>query len=441
MSKLAISGGTKTLDDSIKMKWPIITQADKDSVMRVLDSGILWGVYAPEMRKLEKEFADYIGTKFCIAVNSGTAALHCAVAAANIGPGDEVITPAFSFIASAVSILHNNAIPVFVDIDPETFNIDVRKIEEKINPQTKAIMPVHIHGCPAEMDEINIIAKKHNLIVIEDACQSHGSTYKGKKTGNLGDMAVFSLNATKNLPGGEGGLFVTNNEEYRGKANMLRMFGEFVEENEGRKYKSFSMGWNYRTQEMPCALTRSQLKRLDSNNKLALDNSTFLNKELSKIEGIKIQRVPIYSTSCYHKYRIRFDWDVFNLNEENAHLFRDKIRIALMAEGVDAVLWQTTTIPEQPIFKIMEGYGKGCPWICDYAKNKYNYENENYPETTKLVKDSIVIGSEIFPIYSNGHIVMEKYVEAFNKVFSNLDEVMKINIIDTDEQIMGISRK
>ena len=437
MAKLAIKGGTKTLDDSIKTKWPIISKEDKDAVMRVLDSGIFWGVYAPEMRALEKEFASYIGANYCIAVNSGTAALHCAIAAADIGPGDEVITPAFSFVASAVSILHHNAIPVFVDIDPDTFNIDVKKIEEKITPQTKAIIPVHIHGLPAEMDEINKIAKKHNLVVIEDACQSHGSTYKGKKTGTLGDMAAFSLNTTKNLPGGEGGLFTTDSEEYRGKANMLRMFGEFVKEDEGRKYQSYSMGWNYRTQEMPCAFTRSQLKRLDSYNRLAQDNANYLNMELNKIEGIKIQKIPDYSTSCYYKYRIRLDWETFGLSKDDAHLFREKVRQTLVAEGVDAVLWQTTTIPGQPVFKLMEGYGKGCPWSCSYVKNKYKYRDEDYPETVKLIQDSIVIGSETYPLYSNSKNVMEKYIEAFNKVFSNLDEIKSIELATSKEQVMG----
>jgi len=440
MSKLAINGGSKTLDDSIKTKWPIITQEDKDAVMRVLDSGVLWGVYAPEMRALEEEFAEYVGAKHCIAVNSGTAALHCAVSAADIGPGDEVITPAFSFVASAVSILHHNAIPVFIDLDPDTFNIDTAKIEEKITPQTKAIMPVHIHGCPADMDEVNRIAKKHDLVILEDACQSHGSTYKGKKTGTLGDMAAFSLNTTKNLPGGEGGLFTTDSEEYRGKANMLRMFGEFVKENEGRKYQSYSMGWNYRTQEMPCAFTRSQLKHLDHTNNTARENAQFLNRELTKIDGIKIQKIPEHSTSCYHKYRIRLDRDAFGLNDDSIQTFREKVRLALAAEGVDAVLWQTTTIPEQPVFKIMEGYGKGCPWTCNFAKNKFSYSDEQYPETTKLIKDSIVLGSETFPIYVSSLKVMEKYVEAFSKVFSNLDEVKKITLEESKEQVMGLEK-
>ncbi|MQY69678.1 MAG: aminotransferase class V-fold PLP-dependent enzyme, partial [Firmicutes bacterium] len=289
---LAIAGGKRTVPEGLKVGWPVITQEDKKAVMGVLNRGILWGPYAPEVVGLQEDFARYVGTKYCIAVNSGTAALHMAVAAAGIGPGDEVITSAFSFLASAVAVLHHNAIPIFVDIDPKTFNIDPKKIEEKISSRTKAIMPVHIHGLPADMDEINEIAKKHHLVVIEDAAQSHGALYHGKKTGNFSDMAAFSLNSTKNMPGGEGGLFVTNNEEYRGKANMVRMFGEFLKPEEGRKYNAYTMGWNYRTQEMPAAFARSQLKRLDEYNANGKRNAEYLSGHLAEIKGVTPPFVP-----------------------------------------------------------------------------------------------------------------------------------------------------
>ena len=182
--KLAICGGKKVVPERLKIKWPVITDEDKKAVNEVLDSGILFGPYSPQVVALQEEFAKYIGTKYCIAMNSGTAALHAAIAAADIGPGDEVITPAFSFLASATCILHHNAIPVFADIDPVTYNIDPKKIEEKITEKTKAIIPVHIHGLPADMDEILAIARKHNLIVIEDAALNlKGLCIKVKRRG------------------------------------------------------------------------------------------------------------------------------------------------------------------------------------------------------------------------------------------------------------------
>ncbi|NPV54916.1 MAG: DegT/DnrJ/EryC1/StrS family aminotransferase [Firmicutes bacterium] len=440
-ASLAIAGGTKAISDDMKVRWPVITHEDKDAVLQVLDSGILWGLYAPQMRALEKEFAEYIGVKFCLTMNSGTAALHAAVAAAGVGPGDEVITPAFSFLASAVAVLHHNAIPVFVDIDPRTFNIDVTKIEEKITPRTKAIMPVHIHGLPADMDEVLAIAKRHGLVVIEDACQAHGAIYKGRKAGSIGDMATFSLNTTKNLPGGEGGFFVTDSEEYRGKANMLRMFGEYVKPNEGRKYQAYTMGWNYRTQEMPCAFTRSQLKRLDSVNENARRNAEYLTSELSKIPGVIPPYVPPDRTSIYHKYRIRLNPAALGLDVPVSE-FRAKVQAALQAEGVDAVRWQTSPIPGQPLFQIMEGYGKGCPWTCKFNEGvTYSYDPADYPETVKLIEDSLVICSETYPIYCQTMDLMKRYVEAFYKVFENIDQVLKVEVTGDEEQVAGITMR
>jgi len=420
--KLAISGDKKVVPNGLKIRWPIITAEDTKAVNEVLDSGILFGPYAPQVVALQEEFARYIGTKYCIALNSGTAALHAAIAAADIGPGDEVITTAFSFLASATCILHHNAIPVFIDIDPVTYNMDPKKIEEKITEKTKAIIPVHIHGLPADMDEIVAIAKKYNLIVIEDAAQSQGATYKGKKTGNFGAMAAFSLNATKNLVGGEGGFFVTNSEDLQGKANMVRMFGEFLKPGEGRSYKAYTMGWMYRTQEMPAALARSQLKRLDEYNENSRRNGDYLTKELSKIKGIKPPLTPPDRTHIYHKYRIRLEPKELGLNIEPIK-FRDKIKEALNAEGVDAVLWQTFPLPANPLFQEQKGYGKGCPWSCPHAR-PIKYKAEDYPETMKLCDGSLVICSELYPIFPQKMELMEFYVEAFHKVFNNLDKII-----------------
>jgi perosamine synthetase len=204
-SSLALLGGSPAVDVTQKVKWPIVTEADKKAVRRVLDEGPLWalgaedGLYAPEMNTLEKEFASFVGATYALACNGGTAALHMAVSAAGVAPGDEVVTSAYSFLATPVSILHNGGVPIFADIDPRTYNIDVADMERKITPRTKALIPVHVHGVPADMDAINAIAARHGLIVIEDACQAPGSTYKGRPCGSLGHMAAFSLNGTKNF--------------------------------------------------------------------------------------------------------------------------------------------------------------------------------------------------------------------------------------------------
>jgi dTDP-4-amino-4,6-dideoxygalactose transaminase len=227
--KLAISGGTPVLQRSDYQNWPIITDDDRRLVNEVLDSGILAGGTAPQVTALEKEWAEYTGAKYCLTTTSGTAALHMALAAVGVGPGDEVITSAFTFLASASCALHQNAIPVFVDIDLRTYNMDPDKLEAAINDRTKVIIPVHIQGLPADMDPIMKIAQKHNLFVIEDACQAHGATYKGKKVGPIGHIGTFSLNNFKNLPGGEGGLFITDDEALLKKGMLIRCFGDEID--------------------------------------------------------------------------------------------------------------------------------------------------------------------------------------------------------------------
>jgi dTDP-4-amino-4,6-dideoxygalactose transaminase len=433
---LAVNNGKKTIPTDNKIRWPIITAEDKQAVMDVLNSGNLWGPYAPNCKGLEAEFAAYVGTKYCIAFNSGTAALHAAVRAAGVGPGDEVITSAYSFLASAVAVLHSNGIPVFVDINPKTHNIDPQKIEEKITDKTKALIPVHIEGIPADLDEIMKIAEKHNLVVIEDAAEAHGTRYKGKNIGTIGDMAIFSLNTTKNLPGGEGGLLVTNSAEYRGRANMVRMFGEYMEEGEGRSYVAYTLGWNYRTQEMPAAFARSQLHRLAANNKNSRRNGQFLSQELAKIEGLEPPFVPEHSVTNYYKYRLRLKPRELGLaiDPEN---FRNKLLIALRAEGVDVAIWQTKPLVSNPLFQVKDGYGSGCPWSCPFYKGGVTYAEQQYPATIDLLKNSIIVGSEDYPLFPQRLSLMKQYVEAFQKVFDNLEEVLEIDVSKVNRK--GIS--
>ena len=225
-SELALFGGEPTVPFGTVKPWPEVTEEDKQAVMAVLDRGVFWGAHAPEITALQEDWAQWLGTKYCLATNSGTAALHMAVAAAGVEPGDEVITTPFSWTSTATCVLHHNAIPIFADIDPLSYNIDPVKIEEKITPFTKAIIPVHLYGLPADMDPIMEIAERHNLVVIEDCCQAHGALYKGRKVGTIGHVAAFSLNGSKNLSGGEGGLFVTNDERRWQEAARLQQFGE-----------------------------------------------------------------------------------------------------------------------------------------------------------------------------------------------------------------------
>jgi len=425
-SQLAIHGGPKTVPDGLKKSWPEITPEDKAAVLAVLDRNVLSGVHGPEAVALEAEWAAYTGSKHVLSFNSGTAAIHSALFALGIGPGDEVITSAFSFSGSFHPILEQNAIPIFADIDERTYNIDVAQVEAKITERTKALLPVHIHGLPADLDQLLALGKKYGIPVVEDACQAHGATYKGKQAGTLGAIGCFSLNVTKNFSGGEGGLLNTDDAELAERAKMIRTFGEKVgkEKEKIRPYYSHTIGWNYRTQELPAAFARSQLKRLDHYNRIAQRNGEYLTRELAKIPGIIPPYVPPDRTTIYHKYRIRFDPGVWNLCATPVEI-RNALLDALEAEGVAATLWHVTPLTSFPIFEKLEGYGKGCPWSCPFYGKEIRYNPSDYPRAQHLLDTSLVINDEAFPIYIQDVELMGHYVEAIRKVVSHIDEILR----------------
>ncbi|MSS44459.1 DegT/DnrJ/EryC1/StrS family aminotransferase, partial [Anaerosalibacter bizertensis] len=278
------------------------------------------------VKEFEKEFSEYIGVKHSISVGNGTDALVIALEALGIGEGDEVITTPFTFFATAESISAVGATPVFVDVRLDTFNIDPTKIEEKITPRTKAIMPVHIFGQPVDMDEINEIARKYNLKVIEDACQAVGANYKGKKTGTLGDIACFSFFPTKNLGcAGDGGMIVTNDDKLaticrglkahgsgeNGKKayNILNNINEEVEEDNSvdntvynpLKYYNYLIGYNSRLDEVQAAILRIKLPLLDEWNEKRRENAKFYNQQLSNTELVTPNEDD-YVKHVYHMY-------------------------------------------------------------------------------------------------------------------------------------------
>jgi perosamine synthetase len=430
--RLAVHGGKPRIGPGEHVRWPVLGATAKEAVLRVLDRGVLSGPFAPEVRGLEKEFARYLGVKYCLATNSGTSALHVALAAAGVGPGDEVITSAFSFVATALSVLHQNAIPVFVDIEPKTLAVDPKLVEKAITPRTKAILPVHIHGTPCDLDGLLAIAKKHNIPLIEDAAQAHGSTYHGRKVGSIGAAGCFSLQSSKSLACGEGGLFVTNDESMLDRANRTRMFGEDVrqEHEKGyrldraldgdRAYDSMTMGWMYRMNELSASVARDQLTRLDESNANAQRNAGILSGRLGQLRGVTPPTLPEGTTSCFHKYRVRLDATKAGI-EAPPTLVRDAVLEALKAEGVDAVLWQSMPVPAQRLFREKVGFGRGCPW--DHGQ-PVNYDLSQYPETTRLLDSSIVLFSHTYPIAPQPAALCEAYADAFESVWSNLGDVL-----------------
>jgi perosamine synthetase len=415
LAQLAMRGGKPAVQREQAVRWPVIGREEREAALGVLDSGVLCGARAPQQKALEEEFARFIGARYCLATNSGTAALHMAVAASGIEPGEEVVTSAFTYPATALAILQQGAVPTFADIDPVTFNIDPAGIEERISAKTRAIMPVHIHGLPCDMDAINAIARRHDLLVIEDAAQAHGAAYRGRPVGTLGDMAGFSLNATKNLPCGEGGLFVTGNERLLARATSFRILGQTRDEvpldpahplDSATDSEFAGMGYMYLSQEIPAAIARVQLRRLEGFNANAAANAALLTQRLETLPGVIPPRCPADRTHVYHKYRVRLDARALGLPIDPAVL-RDRVMAALRAEGVEVMLWLDRPVPEMPLFR-----------------GRTDRREGEHPRTTALLADSLVVGSQSYPLFPQPRALMEQYADAFEKVLGQVTEII-----------------
>jgi perosamine synthetase len=322
----------------INIAKPLIGPEEKQAVMEVLDSGII--AQGPRVKAFEEAFAEMCGVKHAIATTSGTTALHVALLANQIGPGDEVITSSFTFIASANSILFTGARPVFVDIDPETYNLDPEKIEVAITPKTKAIMPVHLFGLPCDMDRIMEIAQKHKLVVIEDACQSHGAMYKGRKTGSF-STGTFSLYPTKNITSGEGGMITTNDDAIAESCRVIRNHGM------RRRYYHDELGYNFRTTDIHAAIGLVQLGKLEKFNEKRQQNASFLSTNL---KGVKTPVIPEGYGHVFHQYTIRV------AAEE-----REALMEHLKEKGVGSMIYYPVPIHKQSFYVKEYGYDVSLP--------------------------------------------------------------------------------
>jgi perosamine synthetase len=279
----------------IPISVPNITDAEKAAVMEVLDSGFL--AQGPRTALFEERFAQFCGVKHAIAVSNGTCALQVALLANDVGPGDEVITTPFTFMATANAILFTGATPVFVDIDPETFNINPDLIEAAITPKTKAILPVHLYGQVSDMDPIQAIAARHGLKLIEDACQSIGASYKGAKAGSFG-TGTFSFYATKNLMTGEGGMITTNDDEVAEKCRMIRSHGM------KQRYYHEMIGYNFRMMDLQAAIGLVQLERLEGFTAARRFNAEYLNGHIETVITPKVQEG---CEHVWHQYTVKIN--------------------------------------------------------------------------------------------------------------------------------------
>ncbi|MFZ1057703.1 MAG: DegT/DnrJ/EryC1/StrS family aminotransferase [Candidatus Rokuibacteriota bacterium] len=310
MSSLALLGGPKTRTAPFP-PYPVIGAAERWAVMEVLDEGRLSTFIASpgehflggrRIRQFEQEFGEFHRARFAVAFNSATAALHAAVVACGVEPGQEVIVPPYTFTSTATCALMQGAIPVFADVDGQAFCLDPKSVEAVVSPLSRAMIPVHLFGQPAAMDELLEVARRHRLRVIEDCAQAPGATYRGKKVGTLGDCGVFSFQETKNLMTGEGGMLITDDPTIAEVARLIRNHGEAaVPPGEARSYKAEILGWNYRMTELEAALGLVQLRQLPAQNGARQRLAAHLTRALAGIPGL---RVPPTREECEHVYYV-----------------------------------------------------------------------------------------------------------------------------------------
>ncbi|MDD1680634.1 MAG: DegT/DnrJ/EryC1/StrS family aminotransferase [Methanoregula sp.] len=338
---IRIHGGTKT--DTIPVARPAIGQEEISAVTSVLESGML--ASGDRVAEFEKKFADFCGSNHAVAINNGTAALHAALLAAGIGPGDEVIVPAFTFVATATAVAMCGAKPVFADVDEKTFNIDPRQVAERITPRTKAVIGVHLFGQPCDIEALQEICESKSLKFIEDAAQAHGAMYKNAKAGSFGHLACFSFYATKNMITGEGGMVTTSDKAYNARLRLL------INHGQSEKYLHTILGYNYRMTDIGAALGLVQLKKLEKFNLRRRKNAEFYNANLS-VKGLSLPFVGSARNHVYHQYVLRLT-EEFPLNRTT---FMDYLK----SKGIGSAIHYPIPLHRQPLFAL-ENDPDPCP--------------------------------------------------------------------------------
>jgi len=398
----------------------MIGEEEKKAVLEVLDSKALFRYYGPQgnlnkTKKFEDEFAEYMGTEYALAISTGTAALCIGLTAAGLGPGDEVIVPGYTWIASALSVVACRAIPVIADVD-ESLTLDPEDFEAKITERTKAVMPVHMRGIGCRMDEIMKIAKDHGLTVIEDDAQSCGAEYKGKKLGSIGDIGMFSFQLNKIITAGEGGALITNN---KGLFERCVMVHDVASLREGPKvWWRFEtepiMGMNYRMNEISAAILIEQLRKLDKVLGTTRRNKDKIKKGISDIEGLEFREVPD------PKGDTGICLMFFLPSAEKAQ----KIAEALRAENIDGPGYGTKVsyIPDKPDWHVYTYWYpllqkrtftmEGCPFTCPYYKGKIEYSKDMCPTTLSLL--SRTVHMDISPLLTEDDV--DSIIEGIHKV-------------------------
>ncbi len=390
----------------------LIRRGPLSGFVGVADRRFLGGV---EVRAFEKKFAEKFKVKYAVSFNSATTALHGAIVALGIGPGDEVIVSPYTMSASATSILANGAVPIFADIDPQTFCIDPKSVRARITKYTKAIMVVNLYGQAADFTEILKIAKEHKLKVIEDNAQSPGATWKGKFTGTIGDVGVFSFNVHKTMQTGEGGVLVTNDAKAALRAQLCRNHGEAVVDQMPHYDGGPIFGSNYRMTEVVATIAKIQLGRLDFLTKKRQALAAHLTKEISKIPGITVPYIHPNNTHVYYRYALKVDKKVLGIS-------RDALSRAMTAEGFALSPGYIKPAHLLPVFQTRRAFNNTeFPFKNNYYGGNPDYSKGTCPVVEQLESEEITLTDICQYPHTKAHINL--FVQALRKVISHKDEI------------------
>ncbi|MFP4056157.1 MAG: DegT/DnrJ/EryC1/StrS family aminotransferase [Candidatus Brocadiia bacterium] len=420
-AKLALLGGRKTVTRRLP-PWPHIDDNVVKAVTEALRKESLSPLVDGVPGRFEARFANYHSRKYALMVNSGTAALHLALAGCGVEPGDEVITTPYTWGATVGAILHHNAVPVFADIDPDTLCLDPEKLEERVTERTRAILPVHIYGMPADMGPIGKIARKHGLAVVEDCSQAAGAQYRSKLVGTWSDAGAFSLQASKNLTGGEGGILITNRRKLYQRALA---FGAHPvrqrQELKGSELRAYidSLGFSFRPHPLAAAIADAQLGKLKGWTEQKGRNFAQLFKRVGGIaepHGADYMGHHKGVVHGYHMVALKV------VHPELARLPRWAIREALHAEGMSVGTYVGRPIPLRRRFRDLFFYGRrGCPWTCRHASRLPDYSQGSWPVAERLCRrgEIILLGNH----YVRDTQLMDQYARAIEKLAGNVEEL------------------
>lgn len=403
---LAIHGGVPIRNTPMP-EYKTIGHEEEKAVAAVIQEGVLSKFLAgwnpdffggPQVQALESEWASFFQVPHAVSVNSATSGLFAAIGASGVGPGDEVIVSPYTMSASAACILGYNAVPVFADIDPQSFCITAETIAARITPYTKAVVVVDLFGLPADFDAIMELARKHNLVVIEDAAQAPGAMYNGRYAGTLADMGVFSLNYHKTIHSGEGGIVVTANDNYAERIQLIRNHAEVVVDQKGVSNLINMLGFNYRMTEIEAAIAREQLKKLNVLVRKRFDHAERLNAGLRDIPGIQLPKV---SAEIQHGYYVY----AFTIDGEKLGVDRKQFSAAINAEGIPIHEGYVKPLYLQPLYQERVLYGEtGCPFTCPHYKGQVDYSSGICPVTERLYEKELLYGDWCHAGMSNNDI-------------------------------------